>query len=237
MTKRIWELDVLRGLWILLMFAIHITYDLVILFDVVDLKDPALFNWSQEWGGTLFLVISGVCATLGRHPVRRGLQVLGCGAVISLVTAGMYFLGFAGRDIIIYFGVLQCLGCCMLLWPLFRKGNPWLLGVLGLILALLGLYLVDNVLVDFPWLVPFGIMNRGFASSDYFPLLPNFGYFLVGACIGKTLYRNKTSLMPNVNTANPIIRFFTFFGKHSLIIYLVHQPVFAGLILLFLQIF
>lgn len=237
MTKRIWELDVLRGLWILLMFAIHIAYDLVILFDVVDLRDPTLFNLSQEWGGLLFLVISGVCATLGSHPVRRGLQVLGCGAVISLVTAGMYFLGFAGRDIIIYFGVLQCLGCCMLLWPLFRKGNPWILGILGLILAILGRYLTNHVEVDFPWLIPFGVTSRNFASSDYFPLLPNFGYFLVGSWIGGTLYRTKTSLMPNVNPNNPLIRFFSFFGKHSLIIYMVHQPVFAGLILLCLLIF
>ena len=59
MKKRIWELDVLRGIWLFVMFAIHITYDLVYLFDAVDLKDPTLFDWSQDWGGTMFLIISG----------------------------------------------------------------------------------------------------------------------------------------------------------------------------------
>ncbi len=234
MKKRIWELDVLRGVWILLMVAIHITYDLVVLFDVVDLKNPALFNWSQDWGGTLFLFISGCCATLGSHPVKRGLQVIGCGMVITAVTAGMYFLNFADRGIIIYFGVLQCLGCCMLLWPLFRKGHPLLLAVLGLTLALLGLYLKENVRVDFPWLIPLGVMNWGFASSDYYPLLPNFGYFLMGSAIGKTLYKDKATRLPNVDLHNPVIKFFTFFGKHSLMIYMVHQPIIAGIIWLVL---
>ncbi len=234
MQKRIWELDVLRGIWMILMFAIHAAYDLVVLFDAVDLKNPALFNWSLEWGGTLFLFISGTSATLGRHPVKRGLQVIGCGMIVTAVTVGMYLLNFADRGIIIYFGVLQCLGCCMLLWPLFRKLPTPLLAVLGLALALLGLHFIDHIRVDFPWLIPFGVMFRGFSSSDYYPLLPNFGYFLMGAAMGKTLYREKKSLLPNVNTQNPIIRFFTFFGKHSLILYMIHQPIIAGIIWLVL---
>ena len=234
MKKRIWELDVLRGIWILLMFAIHASYDLVVLYDAVDLKDPTLFNWSLEWGGDLFLVISGVCATLGSRPVKRGLQVFGCGMVVTAVTVGMYLLGFADRSIVIYFGVLQCLGCCMLLWPLFRKWKPWLLGIFGLGIFFLGQYLLENVRVDFPWLVPFGVMNRGFASSDYYPLLPNLGSFLIGACIGKTLYKDKTTRLPNVDTTNPIIRFLSWLGTHSLIIYMVHQPIIAGVIWLIL---
>lgn len=234
MKKRIWELDVLRGIWMILMFAIHASYDLVVLFDAVDLKDPTLFNWSLTWGGTLFLFISGTSATLGSHPVKRGLQVFGCGMVITAVTAGMYLLNFADKGIIIYFGVLQCLGCCMLLWPLFRNIPAIPMAALGLLMALTGLRLLDNVRVDFPWLIPFGVMSRGFVSSDYYPLLPNFGYFLIGGAIGKLLYRDKVSLMPNVNTQNPIIRFFTFFGKNSLIIYMVHQPIIAGIIWLIL---
>ena len=230
MKKRIWELDVLRGIWLFIMFAIHITYDLVVLFDAVDLKNPALFDWSQDWGGTMFLIISGACATLGSRPVRRGLQVIGCGMVITAVTAGMYFLNFADKGIIIYFGVLQCLGCCMLLWPLFRKMPAWALGILGLALSLLGLYLIRNVRLNFDFLIPFGLTSRRFVSSDYYPLLPNFGYFLVGAALGKTLYKNKASLLPNVNDQTPIIRFFSFFGKHSLPIYMIHQPILAGVI-------
>lgn len=233
MKKRIWELDALRGLWILLMILIHLSYDLVVLFAVVKLKDYTLFNWSLEWGGTLFLFIAGCSATLGSHPVRRGLQVFACGMLITAVTVGMYWLGFADRSIIIYFGVLQCLALCMLLWPLFRKMPIWLLAVIGLTISFLGLHLVRNVRVEFPWLVPFGLVNYSFSSSDYYPLLPNFGYFLIGAAIGRTLYAKKESRLPRVNTQNPVLRFLIFCGQHSLLIYMVHQPILAAVIAAF----
>lgn len=237
MKKRIWELDALRGLWILLMIAIHLFYDLVDLYQIWQPCLPWLYDWSLTWGGTLFLVISGVSATLGSHPVKRGIQVFLCGMLCTLVTVGMYLLQFTDRGIIIYFGVLQCLGCCMLLWPVFRRLPPWFLGILGLALSLVGLYLIRNVYVSFPWLLPFGLRPRGFMSSDYYPLLPNFGYFLIGAALGKLLYRKKESLLPQVNEETPLLRFLCFLGRKSLPIYLLHQPVLAGLIGLFIFLF
>jgi len=230
LQKRIWELDALRGLSILAVIWIHLTYDLVVLYRVWDLRNPAWFDFSQDWGGVIFLILSGVCVTLGSRPVRRGLLVLGCGVLISLVTAGLYLVNFSGKEIIIYFGVLHCLGICMLLWPLFRRWPVWLLGAVGLVFAGVGLYLVRNVQVDFPWLIPFGVPSYTFVTSDYFPLLPNLGYFLLGAFAGKTLYRNETSLLPGVNARQPILRALCFCGRHSLLIYLLHQPVLAGIL-------
>lgn len=237
MKKRIWELDALRGLAILAVIAIHLTYDLVVLYDVWDLKDPRLFNFSQDWGGVIFLLISGICVTLGSRPVKRGITVFLCGMIITLVTACMYLLNFTGKDIIIYYGVLHCLGTCMLLWPLFRKCPVWLLAVLGIGMVAAGLYVTAHVRVSFPWLIPLGLTTRSFSSSDYFPLLPNLGYFLIGAALGKVLYRNQVSLLPNVNPGNPILRFLCFCGKYSLQIYLLHQPVLAAIIALLLPLF
>ena len=237
MKKRIWELDALRGLAILIVIAIHLTYDLVVLYGVWELKDPRLFNFSRDWGGVIFLIISGICVTIGSHPVKRGITVFLCGMLITLVTAMMYVLNFTGSYIIIYFGVLHCLGTCMLLWPLLRKLPTWLLAVLGIAIVAAGLFVVADVRVNFPWLIPLGITTRSFTSSDYFPLLPNLGYFLLGAFLGRTLYRNKASLLPNVNAGNPILRFLCFCGKQSLLIYLVHQPVLAALIALLLPLF
>lgn len=230
MKKRIWELDALRGLWVLLMIVIHLSYDLIDLYQVLRPDPWGLYNWSTTWGGTLFLVISGVSATLGSHPIKRGIQVFLCGMLCTLVTLGMYLLDFADRGILIYFGVLQCLGCCMLLWPLFKRLPVWALIVLGLALSFIGLYLTRNVYISFPWLLPFGLRPHFFASSDYYPLLPNFGYFLVGAGLGRILYKKKESLLPHVNTRNPILRFLCFCGRKSLPIYLIHQPVLAGLV-------
>ena len=236
MKKRIWELDVLRGVCILGMVVVHLIYDLQTFFSLPFLADSRLFDLVKQWGGVLFLLISGICVTLGSHPVRRGLIVFACGLICSAVTAGMYFLNMADKSIIIYFGVLHCLGVCMLLWPLFKRLPVWALGLLGLGLTALGLWISGNVVVDFPWLIPLGLVPGDFASSDYFPLLSNLGFFLVGAFLGKTLYRKKETLLPRVNPANPVLAFFTRLGKWSLPVYLLHQPIITGLLYLILEI-
>lgn len=236
MKKRIWELDVLRGVCILGMVVVHLIYDLQTFFSLPFLADSRLFGLIKQWGGVLFLLISGICVTLGSHPVRRGLIVFACGLICSAVTVGMYFLNMADKSIIIYFGVLHCLGVCMLLWPLFKRLPVWALGLLGLGLTVLGLWISGNVVVDFPWLIPLGLVPEDFASSDYFPLLSNLGFFLVGAFLGKTLYRKKETLLPRVNPANPVLAFFTRLGKWSLPVYLLHQPIITGLLYLILEI-
>ncbi len=236
MKKRIWELDVLRGVCILGMVAVHLIYDLQTFFSLPFLVDSQLFAIVKQWGGVLFLLISGICVTLGSHPVRRGLIVFACGLLCSAVTAGMYALHMADKSIIIYFGVLHCLGVCMLLWPLLKRLPVWALGLVGLGLSVLGLWISGNVLVDFPWLIPLGLVPGDFVSSDYFPLLPNLGFFLVGAFLGKTLYRKKETLLPRVNPGNPVLAFFTLLGKWSLPVYLLHQPVITGLLYLILEI-
>lgn len=239
MKKRIWELDALRGVFMIAIIFFHLMYDLVYLFGIVELTTPLaqkLYQFGNDWGGTPFLFLSGLCVTIGSRPVKWGLTVICGGMIISLVTAGMYLLGFAGKGIIIYFGVLHCIGTCMLLWPLCKKLPTPVLLVLGIAFAAVGLYLRHNVYVDFSWLTPLGFVTRGFASSDFFPLLPNLGYFLVGASLGRILYQDKRTLLPNVNENNHIIRFFSFFGKNSLLIYLLHQPILAGLVGLWLLI-
>lgn len=225
MKKRIWELDALRGICILAMVVVHLVFDLVYIYGVLTLEGfgQRSFMLLTQWGGIVFLLISGISVTLGSHPVRRGLTVFGCGMLCSLVTALMAWLGFLDPGIMIYFGVLHCLGVCMLLWPLLKKCPLWVLAVLGVTLAALGFYL-QTLRVDVPWLIPFGVMYPGFASSDYFPLFPNLGFFLLGAFLGRLLYPHKQSLWPKVNEKNPVIWLLAICGKWSLFIYLLHQP-------------
>lgn len=229
MAKRIWELDALRGICILGMVVVHLVYDLGSLgFE----HSSKLFFLVQYWGGTVFFLISGICVTLGSRHIRRGWIVFGCGMLCTAVTAGMYWLGLAGKSIIIYFGVLHCLGACMLLWSVLRRCPSWLLIVLGSIFLAAGAYLERTVLVDFPWLMPLGFLYPGFSSSDYFPLLPNLGYFLFGTLIGRILYRKKATLFPRINTQALPVRFLCQCGQKSLIIYLLHQPVITGIMAL-----
>ena len=226
MSKRIWELDALRGLALLGMMGIHFVYDLVDLFGVWNWQQPAWYLFFKNNYGAVFFLISGISATLGSHPVKRGAQVFLCGFLCTGVTLGMYLLGFAGKGIIIYMGVLQCLGLCMMLWPLFRRCPDWALTALGLVMMIAGWYLRTQ---SFPfWLLtPLGFAPYGFTSSDYFPLLPNFGYFLLGAVAGKRAYAGRTSLFPR---ETPPLGLFRWLGRHSLMIYLLHQPVLAAIV-------
>lgn len=229
MTKRIWELDALRGICILGMVAVHIGYDLGV--------TSSLFLFVQNWGGTLFLVLSGVCVTLGSHHLRRGLLVFGCGMLCTLATLSLYLLGFACKELIIYFGVLHCLGTCMLLWSLFSRLPGTVLAVLVCLFSAVGLRLSQIAPVTVPWLIPLGFQFPGFASSDYFPLLPNLGYFLFGTLLGRRLYRIRETRLPRIDPQQLPIRFFCFCGRHSLPIYLLHQPLIAGILAITIPIF
>lgn len=225
-NDRIWEIDVVRGLCIPGMILIHLIYDVVNLYGFIHWPYPTWYSLFKNNYGALFILISGVSVTLGSRSARRGITVFLSGMIVSAVTLGMYLLGMAGRGIIIYFGVLHCLGVCMLLWPVFHKWKPvWLLAV-GIPLVLVGWWL-RGVSFNMPLLMPLGFTFPGFSSSDYFPLMPNLGYFLLGAAFGKRFYSQKRTLFPNVDVRNPAIRFFGWCGRNSLMIYLLHQPILA----------
>jgi uncharacterized membrane protein len=145
--------------------------------------------------------------------------------VVSLATLLMVWAGMAGRGLLIYYGVLHCLGTCMILWPLCKKLPTWALLVLGLMMAVSGEFLRGESFTWATWLFPLGFKAPGFSSSDYFPLLPNLGFFLLGSILGRVLYRNKKTLFPQVDPQIPAIRFLGFCGRQSLFIYLLHQPV------------
>lgn len=236
MKQRIWELDALRGICILGVVAVHFIYDLVDMYGILHWDYPNWFAFIKSWGGVLFVLLSGLCATLGSRSMRRGLIVLGGALIVTAVTYGMYALGLAWKGIIIYFGVLHCLGVCMLLWPLFKRLPTALLALLGIAMAAAGLYLQSRYFSTPVWAIPFGFVFPGFVSADYFPLLPHLGFFLLGAVLGRTLYRKKVSLLPMLSEKTPVIGFFCFCGRQSLWIYLLHQPLLNGicyLILLF----
>ncbi len=112
----------------------------------------------------------------------------------------------------------------MALWALFRKLPSPVLVLLGIPMVAVGLWLRTKA-YPFPWLMPVGLVPYGFASSDYFPLLPNFGYFLLGAALGRKIYAEKKSLIPGGKAP-----FLSWCGRNSLMIYLLHQPILAAIV-------
>ena len=229
MNRRIWELDAFRGICILGMVIVHLLYDLE---QLLTLQLPRAYRLALDWGGVLFLLLCGISVTLGRHHIRRGLCVLLGGMLCTAATAVVHLLGFAGEGILIRFGALHCLGCCMLLWSLLRRFPTGLFVALGLAAAAIGLYWQRNPVFGPALLLPLGIVYPGFSSGDYFPLLPNLGYFLLGAALGRRLYSQKTTLFPGIDPRRQPLRFLCACGRHTLPVYLLHQPIITLLLAL-----
>lgn len=231
-TQRIWEIDFLRGVSIILMVGYHLLFDLGSFRGVerflgfsTDLSSTA-WTIAQFFFAGLFVVLSGISSTLSRSNVRRGLRLL---AVSLAVTAVTYVFDPSSTVI---FGILQCLAFSMLIYgAAFAKTGPAACAAWGALV--LGLGAVVPVLkkalaVRFDWLLPFGIHSPTFSSFDYFPLIPWFGAFLVGAALGKSVYASKRSLIP----WRLPVTFVNIAGRHSLLIYIVHQPVIMGVLYL-----
>ena len=233
--KRVWELDALRGLCIIGMIVIHFLYDLITLCGkALPLQDVYLLI--RQYGHILFVLISGICATLtSRSTLKRGLVVFGCGLLVTYVTFFMEYV-VALPDFVnlrIWFGILHMLGVCMMLYPVFRKLPFWALALFGAAFVALGFWM-ETFTVSVDYLFPIGLRSaRFYVGSDYFALFPGFGWFLIGAAVGKTAYRKKETLLPKVNEDFFLLRALRFVGRHSLWFYLLHQPVLFLIVFLF----
>jgi uncharacterized membrane protein len=69
---------------------------------------------------------------------------------------------------------------------------------------------------------------------DYFPIFPWFGVILMGIALGDLLYRGyrRRIALPDLSGSS-FVKPFAFFGRNSLAIYLIHQPVLITLFYLF----
>lgn len=223
-------MDALRGLCILAVVAVHFLYDLVDLYELVRWEYPDWFELLKNWGGTVFFLLSGLSVTLGSRSFRRGAIVFFCGMICTAVTWGMYRLDLAGRGMVIWFGALHCLGVCMILWPLFRKLPRLLTAAVATVLTAVGMYWqLTASWSRHIWLIPLGLPTLRFSSADYFPLLPFFGFFLMGVVLGGVLYPQKRSLLPGKHEDWLPVRFLCLCGRNSLPIYLLHQPLLMGI--------
>lgn len=188
--QRIWELDALRGLCILCMVAIHAFWDLSA-FGGFAFDLPGWFLFCRQYGHILFILLSGLCATLASRSFQRGVYVFGAALVISYVTFFMVNVLNFPSDMLIWFGILHMLGVCMMLFPLFKRLPVWALAVLGVAFVALGVWF-ESFYIPVNFLFPLGLRAQGFyCGGDYFPLLPGFGWFLLGAVIGRTAYRKS----------------------------------------------
>lgn len=231
LPKRIQLIDAVRGLCVVLMVIHHLLYDLVIFLGAPlwIFKNPVLDVLHYFFAG-MFIFLSGISSRFSRSNVKRGLKVIAAALVITVVTL---FLNMP-----IYFGILHFLGFCMvfygLTYKLWDKIPQWLAPILFIVLLAASAFWVSNTgFVQAKWLWMFGFKYDGFYSADYFPILPWIFVFLLGTWAGSYVrngllpdwfYRFNMPLLPGI-------------GRRAFIIYLVHQPVLYGLVLLIQLVF
>lgn len=230
-------LDELRGLDLISMMLYHACWDLAFLFGVQ--MDWYVGRPGQLWQQSIcwiFILLSGFCVQFGHHTLRRGATVFGAGALVTAVT-----LIFMPEDRVV-FGVLTLLGTAMLLTgllePLLKKIPPAVgLAVSAVLFALT--YHVSwhyfgigswKIFLPNGWYANYltaflGFYPWDFYSTDYFPLLPWLflfwaGYFLHGIIGRKRMEPLRRSVCPPLG----------WMGRHSLILYLLHQPVIFGVL-------
>ena len=229
--QRIWEIDALRGFLILCVIASHTLFYSANILRAFTL--PPLVRLVMQYGGLLFVVLSGLSATLGSHSLRRGLLVFGGGMVLTLGSLAAVALGWLTEDMVIRFGVLHLLGLAMILYPLLKKLPTPALLALGLALTALGYWLeFSNVTVQARYLFPLGLRYPGFSSGDYFPLAPHLGWFCLGIVLGRGLYREKKTRLPQIDPETPILRFLRWCGRNSLYIFILHLPLVGAVMML-----
>lgn len=212
-NDRIWEIDFLRGIALLLMVYFHIIFDMRDIYGYNVVYDSGWNMIAGKASAILFMLISGVSCSLSRSNIKRGFKVLAAAMVITAATH--IFDSRLG----IKFGILHLLAAGMLLSPLLMKLDKYLLILVGASIIAAG-RLISEINADHDWFFIFGIHSNSFISSDYYPLVPWLGIFILGISAGMFLYKNKKSLFKFSVGQNPV----SMAGRHTLPVYMIHQP-------------
>ncbi|WP_026497615.1 DUF1624 domain-containing protein [Butyrivibrio sp. WCD2001] len=219
------------------------------------------YMWQQSicWS---FILISGFCLHFARQPIRNGLIVSLCGFIVTAVTlivlpedpvyiGVLTLLGSSMLILGLVIFLLKKLGIIdnanhtkenkhlfdplwgffisAILFAITKKINVGLLnfGVFKLALpdALYGRGLNDGM--SNLHLTYLGFMQEGFISSDYFSIMPWFFLFLTGYFLYGILEKRFSKSYFQIK-----IQPFSWIGKHSLLIYMLHQPILYGITML-----
>lgn len=233
-TIRYHLIDSIRGLTIINMVIFHFMYDIFVVYgNNSDWNNSISIHLWQRTICITMILISGICWRFGSNHIKSGIYLNLAGFLITLVT-----ILFSPKQVI-WFGILNFIGCSVLIMCLFhnifRRLNPYISVIVCISLYLLfanigkhyigigntPLIIIPDFIYELKVFTFMGAPFDGFYSSDYFPILPWFFIFTAGYFIGHII-----SLHQSIQT---ILRYkipiFNTIGTKSLLIYMVHQPI------------
>lgn len=169
-TKRIWEIDFIRGIVIIGMLIDHFFFDFIGIFTKynftnlpeVYLNIGAFANayWIHparvtfRFIGLFFLLfLSGISTHFSKNSIKRSLIVIAAGGIISL--AFLVVSNFTSKEDMVIMGAVLCIGVCMLIYSLyklifyrFKKVYKWLTLILAIGILVMWVFVSRNVATD-----------------------------------------------------------------------------------------
>ncbi|WP_238947904.1 heparan-alpha-glucosaminide N-acetyltransferase [Caldimonas brevitalea] len=211
------------------MAAFHFCFDLNYfrLIPKQNFYTDPVWTWQRTCIVSVFLFCAGLGQAVAwqqgqgwRRFWRRWAQVAGCAL---LVTAGSYVMFPKSY---IYFGVLHGIAVMLILTRLTAGWGRWLwpLGLVAIVLP----QFVQHRFFEAPWINWTGLVTRKPVTEDYVPLLPWLGVMWWGMAAGQWVLRQRAGWMtgPLPDRLHPL----AVLGRWSLSFYMLHQPVFIGLL-------
>ncbi len=221
MGKRFWEIDFFRGLAIITMIIFNYAFTLSYL-GVYRITNLSVFWYIfPRVIASTFIFLAGMSIVVISPKksyikyFNRGLKLFFLGILITIATFQVDT---------IWFGILHFMGISMMLAPVFLRKEKMLVP-LALSTFIIG-WLLSITTFSFPWLLWLGFIPTGFTTIDYFPVFPWFGIILLGMHFGNIFYRNGKRQFKLTERENII----SLIGRHSLLIYVLHQPILLGVL-------
>lgn len=202
------------------MLAFHLLYDLHT-YGPSHLTagiPPDFWNLAPIPIGSTFLFVVGLTMSLpmDSHLLFRRLKRVFLSALLITVVTSVFTPRMP-----VYFGILHCIAASQVLVFYFRN-SPRILGILGMITLVGGIILRQSS----RWIF-LSHLNMG----DYYPLLPYCSATFFGCYMGhaaKSLF-----VVGDINNKKKTTRALMYLGQHSLIIYLLNQPLFLAILFIF----
>lgn len=237
-SSRLAIVDIARGVALLAMFVYHFAYDLSMfrLIETDIVAEPGWRLFARGIAGT-FLIIVGFSLVLATRKgldyaayLKRLAMVAGAAALVTLGT-----WRFMPGDFI-FFGILHHVAVASVLaLPFLRL--PLIVVALAAMLAFALPSFIADPLLDQPWAVWLGFSQAPIQTADFVPVFPWFGCALSGIVLARLVLPRLTgTALAGWRPGDKVSRIVAWGGRHSLLVYLVHQPLFIGALMLSTQI-